>query len=125
MIEGYENITISIDATVMDALKRMDEVRRKMLLVNDGAAFYSIVTIGDVQRAILKGKGMDTPLRDIISREDKVFASKYDQETDIRQKMLTLRCELMPVLDDDYHIVKVYQWNDFFGDVLEAVNAKN
>ena len=115
MIEGYENITISIDATVMDALKRMDEVRRKMLLVNDGAAFYSIVTIGDIQRAILKGKGMDTPLRDIISREDKVFASKYDQETDIRQKMLTLRCELMPVLDDDYHIVKVYQWNDFFG----------
>ena len=121
----YTHISIPVDAKVMDALRKMDEVKHKMLIVTDKESFYSIVTIGDIQRAILHDISMGAPLRDIIHREDKVFARVGDSETEIRQNMLSIRSEFMPVVDDEGRVVKIYWWADFFdNETIESVRQQ-
>ena len=98
---------------MLSALKQMDEQQVKMLFVFEKTHFVSILTIGDIQRAIVKNIPLDSPVADIVSR-DKKFAHVGDAMEDIRKKMLRLRAECMPVLDDKGELVDVVFWKDLF-----------
>lgn len=105
--------TIQCDTTVIQSLKKMDEIKVKMLFVFDSDRFISILTIGDIQRAIIKGVDMNQPVMSIIDLNKK-FASPFDSKESIREKMMTLRAECMPVVDIDGKLVNVYFWKDMF-----------
>ena len=105
--------TIQCDTTVIQSLKRMDEIKVKMLFVFEGDNFRSILTIGDIQRAIIKGVDMNQPVKSILDLNKK-FASPTDTRESIREKMMTLRAECMPVVDEDGNLVDVYFWKDMF-----------
>ena len=94
-------------------MKRMDEIKVKMLFVFDGESFISILTIGDIQRAIIKGVDMNQPVKTILDLNKK-FASPSDTRESIREKMMTLRAECMPVVDADGNLIDVYFWRDMF-----------
>ena len=51
-------ICISKDATILSALKQMDKVRHKLLIVLDDDRFYNLISIGDIQRSIIRGENM-------------------------------------------------------------------
>ena len=53
--EKINSRAIQSTKNILQALKKMDEVKVKMLLVFEGKQFLSILTIGDIQRAIIKG----------------------------------------------------------------------
>ncbi len=108
-----ENRLIEISLPIIQSLKEMDKKKVKLLLVFDGGKFVSILTIGDIQRAIIKGVNLNEPIASIISTKKK-FVSPNESCEDIRQKMLSLRSECMPVVDKDGSLVDVYLWNDFF-----------
>lgn len=99
--------------TVLQSLKKMDETKVKMLFVFEGERFLSILTIGDIQRAIIKQVDLCTPVSTIIDT-DKAFAKTDEPKEQIREKMLSFRCECMPVVDVDGNLVDVYLWNDMF-----------
>ncbi len=111
-----EKRKISIKDTLLHALKKMDAERVKMLLVFADEQFVSILTIGDIQRAIIKHVAMDSPIANILDviRQDKDYASPSDSEKDIRELMLSIRAECMPVVDEQGKLIRVYLWNDFF-----------
>lgn len=111
-----EKRKISIKDTLLHALKKMDAERVKMLLVFADEQFVSILTIGDIQRAIIKHVAMDSPIANILDviRQDKDYASPSDSEKDIRELMLSIRAECMPVVDEQGKLIRVYFWNDFF-----------
>lgn len=48
-----ENRSIRISSSIIQSLKLMDTKKVKLLLVFDGDKFLSILTIGDIQRAII------------------------------------------------------------------------
>lgn len=111
-----EKRKISIKDTLLHALKKMDAERVKMLLVFADEQFVSILTIGDIQRAIIKHVAMDSPIANILDviKQDKDYASPSDSEKDIRDLMLSIRAECMPVVDEQGKLIRVYFWNDFF-----------
>lgn len=122
-----EKRRISIGDTLLHALKQMDEERVKMLLVFDGDQFVSIMTIGDIQRAIIKHVAMDSPIAGIVEviKQDKDYASPNDTVEDIKEMILSIRTECMPVVDERGSLVNVYFWNDFFDEVpLPPVREK-
>lgn len=122
-----EKRTISVGDTLLHALKQMDAERVKMLLVFDGDKFVSILTIGDIQRAIIKHVAMDSPIACIVDviKQDKDYASPNDTESDIKEMVLSMRTECMPVIDEGGNLVNVYFWNDFFDEVpLPPVREK-
>jgi dTDP-glucose pyrophosphorylase len=99
--------------TVIQALKRMDEVKVKMLFVFEEEHFQSILTIGDIQRAIISGVNMNVEVSAILQKKKK-FVSPDEPLDQVKKKMLALRAECMPVVDEKGELVDVYLWSEIF-----------
>ena len=108
------NREISISSSIIEALKQMDTEKVKSLFVFNGDKFEGLITIGDIQRAILKGIDLASPISSIINK-NKVYAFAGETMESIKNKMSRLRAECMPVLDKDGNLVEVYYWKDLFG----------
>ena len=113
ILKQIQNRAIQSTMTVLQSLKKMDDVKVKMLFVFKEEKFLSILTIGDIQRAIIRGVNMNESVMNIIDKNKK-FVSYNESLDDVRQKMLRLRSECMPVVDDGGDLVDVYFWNDMF-----------
>lgn len=109
--------------TVLQSLKKMDEAMVKMLFVFEGEHFLSILTIGDIQRAIIKQVALDEPVSAIIDT-NKQFVSLSESKDMVREKMLELRAECMPVVDKYGNLVDVYLWNEMFKDSVPEHREK-
>ena len=57
IMKNKEKIKVSSDCLIIDALKLMDSLSRKLLIVMDGKFFLSVLSIGDIQRAIINKVG--------------------------------------------------------------------
>lgn len=112
MIE--KEVTIQITATIIQALNQMDKVRHKMLLVFDNEKFVCILTIGDLQRAIIANPDMSVTIGSVLHPESKSYCKSTQTAEEIKSEMLRIRCELMPVLNTEGNLVEVYKWSDFF-----------
>lgn len=115
MLEKIKERMIQSSATILQSLQKMDDAKVKMLLVFDKDRFLSILTIGDVQRAIIKKLSLDISISSIID-VNKEFASPHESLPQIKAKMLSMRSECMPVVDSDGMLVNAYLWKDLFHD---------
>ena len=113
IIEKIKDRAIQSSMTVLQSLKKMDEAKVKMLFVFENDKFLSILTIGDIQRAIIKQVNLSDSVLSILEK-NKAFASISESKNNIREKMLNIRAECMPVVDDEGNLVDVYFWSDFF-----------
>lgn len=114
MIETkIEKRSLASSASLLAALRQMDKEKVKMLFVFDEEHFISILTIGDIQRAIVKNIALETPIAQVVDHNKK-FAHTGEPMDIIREKMLRLRAECMPVLDKNGELVDVIFWKDLF-----------
>lgn len=113
VLEKIQKRAIQSTLTILQSLKTMDEVKVKMLFVFNGEQFLSILTIGDIQRAIISGMDMNDSITNILDTQKK-FASPEETQDEIRKKMLRLRAECMPVVDAEGNLVDVHFWMDIF-----------
>lgn len=108
-----EQLSLTPETTLLEALSKMDAIDRKLLLVLQEGIFYSLLSIGDIQRAIIKNFSFDTPIKSILRSKVEV-ANVGDSEEKIRKAMFHHRTEFMPVLDDDRRIDEIIFWEDVF-----------
>lgn len=113
MREEIKQICIDCKASILTALKQMDSVKHKLLIVMGGDCFVSVLSIGDIQRAIIKGVDMNCPLKDILRTKTNV-ASVHDDMESVKQYVMEHKTEFMPVIDDESHIVDVVFWDELF-----------
>ena len=109
-----ENLKIESDKSLTDALKQMDVVGKKLLMVFSRGQFIGLLSIGDLQRAIINNIDLITHVGEIL-REDIVVADEGESIESIKSKMLHIRAEFMPVVNGRREIVKVIFWEDLFG----------
>lgn len=109
-----EKRSTKVNCSILDALKLMDSSKTKILFVFDVNKFEGLLTIGDIQRAILNDINLTSPISSILDK-NKIYASANEQIDDIKIKMSKLRAECMPVVDESGNLVKVYSWKDLFG----------
>lgn len=109
----YRNRTISSNSSIIDALKKMDILDKKLLIVLDDNKFKGLLSAGDIQRAIINNKPMETCVSNIL-RENIRIANSRDSFETISQMMMDYRMELCPVVDIDNEITNVYFWEDIF-----------
>lgn len=119
------NRKIVLNTTIIEALKKMDTEKVKSLVVFDSDKFEGLLTIGDIQRAILKGVELTSPIYSILDK-NKIYASTDETLETIKKKMSRLRAECMPILDNEGNLVDVYFWKDLFGEkeqkITESIN---
>jgi CBS domain-containing protein len=99
--KGHDVLSISPDATVLDAVKLMAEKSVGALLVMDGERLAGIVTERDYARkVILKGRASDdTPVRDIMTRD--MVTTSSDSNIQVCMNQVTdSRIRHLPVVDN-------------------------
>ena len=108
------NRKVSIIESIILVLKLMDTEKVKSLFVFNEDKFEGLITIGDIQRAILKGIDLSSPISSILDK-NKIYASVDETVESIKVKISRLRAECMPVVDEKGNLVDVYFWRDLFG----------
>ena len=113
MKEKDKKICVCSTESILSALKQMDAVKHKLLVVMEGELYKSMLSIGDIQRAIIKGIDLNQPIKNILRNKVNV-ASVHDNQSDIIQYVKAHKTEFMPIIDDDGAIVDVVYWDDIF-----------
>lgn len=113
VLEKIKLLKISKDTSLIKAMKQMDDLDKKSLLVFDENQFVNIVSIGDIQRAILNKIDIDSSIYQVLRKSTKI--ANVDMSFDnIKSIMKEFRTELMPVVDKENNLVNVYFWEDVF-----------
>ncbi len=113
MNDKIKSISINLQTSILDALRKMDILKIKLLLVADDDLFVSLLSIGDIQRAIIANVSLDSPIAGILRPKVKVV-TVHDELDKVKAYMREKRNEFMPVLDDANRIVDVVFWKDLF-----------
>lgn len=113
MKETIKHICIDSKATILAALKQMDVTRRKLLIVTVGDKFRSVLSIGDIQRAIIKGESIDEPIEKILRPSTKV-AKDSQERSEVEHYVKEHKNEFMPIVDNENNIVDVVFWDELF-----------
>jgi dTDP-glucose pyrophosphorylase len=117
------NIQISPNTTILEALKQMDALKRKLLLIVENNKFIGVLSIGDIQRAIIKQFPLETPILEIL-RTQITIASNDQSFEEIKKIMIEKRVEAMPVVDENGYLTNVIYWEDIFSDTTLDVTQK-
>jgi dTDP-glucose pyrophosphorylase len=113
MNESVNNLLIETNSTISSALKKMDEIRRKLLIVTVENKFISLISIGDIQRAIISGLDLNSNILKII-RHDNIVAKRNNTIEEIKALMISIRAEFMPIIDDEGNLYDVIFWENVF-----------
>lgn len=113
--DKIKQISIQHNATLVAALKQMDALDRKLLLVFNDSKYCGLLSIGDIQRAIIRNVSLEQEVERILRKENRV-ARVGDSKEHIRKLMLEFRTECMPVLDEDNNLTDTLFWEDEFGE---------
>jgi len=110
-----KNIIIDKEKTLLDVLRIMDSIERKLLVICENNRFLGVISIGDIQRAIINKQDLSSRVIDYV-RTDIIYATNKDSPDYIKSMMLENRIESMPVVDSNNLLVNIYEWGDFFGE---------
>ena len=111
MDKRIQSISIAKAESIIVALKQMDAMKVKLLLVTDGEKFCSLLSIGDIQRAIIANVPLESPVEQILRSKVNVAKVGDDRER-IIARMKERRNDFMPIVDDDDNIADVIFWED-------------
>lgn len=122
-IDKINSIIIAPSISLLDALKKMDVEHTKMLFVFEGKHFVNILTIGDIQRSIIKNVSLTEPVVKILE-EGKIYIHKNTSIDEIRMIMVRERCQYMPIIDDAGEMIDVLLWDEMFQTPQEKEREK-
>ena len=112
-LEEIKARSIEHTVSLLDAMKHMDEVKVKILLVFCDDHFEGLITIGDIQRAIISNIALKEPVSRILNKK-KIYGYQSEGEDVIKDKMRKMRAEVMPILNEQGELVDVWFWGDLF-----------
>lgn len=109
-----KTISINSNASITNALKLMDKIEKKLLIIiDDNNKFVSLISVGDIQRHLIKNQNFDAKVSEVIRPKIRL-ASKEQTLDEIKQEMFLHRIEFMPVLDAKKQLVNVIFWDELF-----------
>lgn len=115
MIDKYSNIIIKKTDSILFVLKKMDKSQRKLMIVMDNYTFIGLISIGDIQRAIIDNISLDTEISSILRKDIKV-AKKSENLEEVKARMQENRNEFMPIISADNKLIDVIFWEKLFID---------
>lgn len=105
-------ICIKKDISIREAIEKLDNTAKKILLVLDNEKLEAVITDGDIRRWILKNGNLSSSIENImntnpicIEKGEINIASKVMKEKSI---------EAIPIVDKNNKLIDVIFWNDSF-----------
>ncbi|GAA65009.1 mannose-1-phosphate guanylyltransferase [Pseudoalteromonas sp. BSi20311] len=107
MTINFENILISPDVKIRDALKVIDkEAIHAALVVLECNKLIGLVTDGDIRRGLINGIGLDESVIEVMNTSPMVAISSMSNEA-LKGMMQKKKILLLPILDDNGRLVNV------------------
>jgi CBS domain-containing protein len=98
--------------TIRDVAKVMDEIDAGVLPVGENDRLIGMITDRDIAvRAVAQGKGPDTPVRDIMSKDVKYCFEDEDLEH-VAKNMGDIQVRRLPVVDREKRLVGIVSLAD-------------
>lgn len=105
---------ISDTSTLLDALKLMDSSGYRSFIVQDKKnKFKGILSIGDIQRALINNSNLDLVINKILRKTPRI-ANVNTPFEEIKRDMIKYRMEFIPVINNNNEIETIYFWEDLF-----------
>ncbi|KQH83648.1 hypothetical protein AMR76_21810 [Vibrio furnissii] len=98
-----EDLCISYDAILRDALIKMDSNAKGLLFVVIDRKLLGVVTDGDVRRAIISGKTINDSIEDVYNSD--CFFLPQDAKVEDIQANINERVKIIPLVDSEGNIV--------------------
>lgn len=111
MLKNIEEHLILYNKTVLDALKQLNKLPKTLTLfvVNENKQLLGTLTDGDIRRGLINGKTLNDPIQHIITEQFYSIGTHVDVQ--FIKKLKTDGIRLLPVLNEQKEIVKVYDLN--------------
>lgn len=111
------DLMITKEFTVKEALKKLDETAEKVLMVVDShSKLIGTITDGDIRRAILSGKNFNDSISGVYNcRPLSISESNFDLDL-VKGIFIHRKIELLPIVDTDMKIVDFITWNSAFSE---------
>lgn len=108
----WQQALLKTDATIGEAIRNLDQVAIKIVLVcNEAGILEGTVSDGDIRRGLLKGLNMDSPVLSVTHRNALVVPPDFSREM-VMQLMVANKIHQIPVLDEERHVIGLYLWDE-------------
>jgi len=113
-MERLKKVLILSGHTIKQALKQMDAMGEKTLIVVDAHnRILGTITDGDVRRWVLRGQGINELLERVMNAHPLTLQEGFDKE-DAKKIMLQKQIDCLPVVDKGKKVIACLWWVDFF-----------
>ena len=120
-MKGIENIKISQNATIKEALKIIgDGAMQIAIIVDEKDKLLGTLTDGDIRRGLLKGLDLNSSIESLISRNP-ICAKHTDTKKSILELGLSKKLHQIPIVDDTGKILDIQAIND----LIKVTNKTN
>ena len=111
---NIDKYSINSQLDVRQAMKKLDESHRKILIVvKDDFLLFGVLTDGDIRRWIIGGNSLDEPVEIVCNQKPITFKDDYNLD-DIKNTMLEQRIQAIPIIDQNDRIVNLLFWDNVF-----------
>lgn len=108
----WRRAILPLDATIRDAIRNLDQVAIKIVLVvNPAGQLAGTISDGDIRRGLLKGADLNSPISMILHENALVVPPEVGREL-VMQLMGVNKIHQIPVVDDQHHIVGLHLWDE-------------
>jgi len=118
-MKNIAQILVSPEASLKQALRRMDEAGSKIVFAADGEGrLRGSLSDGDIRRWILKGRDIGARVDLVMVKKPRYLAEGYSEE-EARRLVVDLKLQCVPVVDGRRRIKGAVWWFDFFKEKTE------
>lgn len=114
---NIKDVISNQNITIKEALKKLDESSKKILIIVDGSYnLVGVVTDGDIRRWILKNGSLDEEVSSIMNTSPLTVSE--GEENKAFKIMKARFIDAIPVVDKNNRVVNLVFWNDKSDEVL-------
>jgi dTDP-glucose pyrophosphorylase len=109
--ERWRQAILPANATMMQAIRNLDQVSIKIVLVvNERSELEGTICDGDIRRGLLKGLNLDSPIASVIYRNALVVPPEMGRDI-VMHLMIVNKIQQIPVVDEHRHVVGLHLWD--------------
>jgi dTDP-glucose pyrophosphorylase len=110
--EIWRQALLPEDSTVGQAIRNLDQVSIKIVLVVDKInKLIGTISDGDIRRGLLKGLELNSPITSIVHHNALVVPPELTHDM-VRQLMLVNKIQQIPIVDGHQNVVGLYLWDE-------------
>ncbi|MCT4619051.1 MAG: nucleotidyltransferase family protein [Marinisporobacter sp.] len=117
---NLQDLFITENITIKEALKKLDKTAKKILLITEGNKLKGVITDGDIRRWILKNGDLCEKVSVIMNNNPMylIKGNEYKAKQIMKEKLI----EAIPVINGRKEVIDIKFWNDSFKEKLNHYN---